>query len=258
MGFSAGGEVAFVSEQQNRSAPVSGAATCDGSSSPEISKPSAGLPVAAPEDGRTPEAARGDSSDMINQQNARPDFQALIYPGRTQRIEPATNSPPVFLVCGYNDRPDISEGLASVYLKFKQLKVPAELHIYAGSGHGFGLRTNDPKPAAKWIERFEEWLCEHSVVPFVVVSNTANKLNGLFRSNALRLGTDEKRILIRRLAGVMSERLSEGDAGDYSRLAWLSLHLKDEDRARFMTEEGLKLDGENEHLKRLADKFSLL
>jgi hypothetical protein len=42
----------------------------------------------------------------------------------------ATNLPPVFLVCGYNDRADISEGLASVYLKFKQLKVPAELHIY--------------------------------------------------------------------------------------------------------------------------------
>ena len=31
----------------------------------------------------------------------------------------------MFLVCGYNDRPDISEGLASVYLKFKQLRVPA-------------------------------------------------------------------------------------------------------------------------------------
>ena len=72
----------------------------------------------------------------------------------------ATNSPPVFLVCGYNDRPDISEGLAGVYLKFKQLKVPAELHIYAGSGHGFGLRANDPKPVAKWIERFEEWLAD--------------------------------------------------------------------------------------------------
>ncbi len=49
-------------------------------------------------------------------------------PLRAQRIEPATNSPPVFLVCGYNDRPDISEGLAGVYLKFKQLKVPAALN----------------------------------------------------------------------------------------------------------------------------------
>ena len=75
-------------------------------------------------------------------------------------------SPPVFLVCGYNDRADISEGLASVYLKFKQLKVPAELHIYAGSGHGFGMRppsTINSQPStgtSKWIERFEEWLAD--------------------------------------------------------------------------------------------------
>lgn len=101
-------------------------------------------------------------------------------------------------------------------------------------------------------------MCEHSVVPFFIVSNTANKLNGLFRSNSLRLDTDEKRILIHRLAAVMSERLSEGDADDYSRLAWLSLHLHDEARARLLTEEGLKIDGENEHLKRLAEKLSLI
>ena len=126
MGFSAGGEVAFLSAQgKSLAGPIADA-----------------------------------GQDPIDRLPALPAFQALIYPGRLQRIEPATNSPPVFLVCGYNDRPDISEGLASVYLKFKQLKVPAELHIYAGSGHGFGLRANEPKPAGKWIERFEEWLAE--------------------------------------------------------------------------------------------------
>ena len=98
---------------------------------------------------------------------------------------------------------------------------------------------------------------EHSVVPFLMVSNTANKLNSLFWSKALRLDTDEKRIPIRRLANVMSERLSEADADDYSRLAWLNLHLHDEQRARYLTEEGLKFDGDNEHLNRLAEKFSL-
>jgi len=34
--------------------------------------------------------------------------------------------------------------------------VPVELHIYAGTGHGFGLRANHNQPAAKWIERFED------------------------------------------------------------------------------------------------------
>jgi acetyl esterase/lipase len=100
------------------------------------------------------------SADAIDRQNARPDFQALIYPGGTKRIEPITNSPPAFLACGNDDRPDISEGLATVYLKFKQVKVPAELHIYAGTGHGFGLRPTNTKASGKWIERFDEWLGE--------------------------------------------------------------------------------------------------
>ena len=123
MGFSAGGEVAFLSAMRFDKTVANAV----------------------------------DSTDNVN---AKPAFQALIYPGNLHRIEPATNSPPVFLVCGYNDRPDSSEGLAGVYLKFKQLKVPAELHIYARTGHGFGLRANDPKPAGKWIERFEEWLAD--------------------------------------------------------------------------------------------------
>jgi len=40
------------------------------------------------------------------------------------------------------------------------MKAFAQLHIYAGSGHGFGLRANDTKPVAKWVERFEEWLAD--------------------------------------------------------------------------------------------------
>ena len=145
MGFSAGGEVAFLSAMRF-------------DTDEPLTRPSATL---SPSDGER-DGARG--------QSARPDFQALIYPGRLQRIEPATNSPPAFLVCGYNDRPDISEGLASVYLKFKQLKVPAELHIYAGSGHGFGFRPqsiiNSPPSTgtSKWLERFEEWLADSKFV----------------------------------------------------------------------------------------------
>jgi acetyl esterase/lipase len=123
MGFSAGGEVTFLSAMRF-------------------------------------ETGSANVTDVLAHQSSRPDFQALIYPGRLPRLEPVTNSPPAFLVGGYNDRPDISEGLATAYLKFKQLKIPAEQHIYSGSGHGFGLRANDTKPVTKWIERFEEWLAD--------------------------------------------------------------------------------------------------
>jgi acetyl esterase/lipase len=99
-----------------------------------------------------------DASDLVDRQGSKPDFQALIYPGTSGIIEPTKESPPVFLACGYKDRKDISEGLASVYLKFKQVRVPAELHIFADAGHGFGLRASNPKPVADWIVRFQEWL----------------------------------------------------------------------------------------------------
>ena len=75
------------------------------------------------------------------------------------------DSPPVFIVCGYKDRPDISQGMAEVYLKFKQVGVPAELHIYAGAGHGFGLRDKNTDAAGKWPARFEEWLGDMGFLP---------------------------------------------------------------------------------------------
>jgi endo-1,4-beta-xylanase len=101
---------------------------------------------------------RPDASDPIERQNCRPNFQALIYPGRSSDIQPTNGFPPVFLVCGYNDRPDIAEGLATVYLNFKKAGVPAELHIYANAGHGFGLRSTNKSAAGQWPDRFHDWL----------------------------------------------------------------------------------------------------
>ncbi len=96
--------------------------------------------------------------DDIDAQSARPDFQALIYPGTSGKFGPVKDAPPVFLACGYNDRQDISEGLAELYLRFKRGKVPAELHIYATAGHGFGHRESNKNAAGTWLDRFEDWL----------------------------------------------------------------------------------------------------
>ena len=98
------------------------------------------------------------ATDAVDRQNSRPAFQALIYPGSSRKIEPTKDSPPAFLACAYNDRPDIAEGLAEVYLRFKRAGVPAELHIYGSGGHGFGVRASNRKPVATWLARFEEWL----------------------------------------------------------------------------------------------------
>lgn len=98
------------------------------------------------------------ASDLVERQSCKPDFQALIYPGRSRDIQPTKDSPPVFLACGYKDRQDIAEGLADVYLRFKKIGVPAELHIYSEAGHGFGVRSNTKGAVGGWLVRFEEWL----------------------------------------------------------------------------------------------------
>ena len=103
---------------------------------------------------------QADATDPIERQPSRPAFQALIYPGRSGDIQPTKDSPPAFLAAAYNDRPDISEGLAEVYLRFKRAGVPAELHIYSTGGHGFGLRPTNKRPVGSWMLRFEEWLAE--------------------------------------------------------------------------------------------------
>lgn len=80
-----------------------------------------------------------DSEDPIDRVNCTSNYQALIYPGRSHRFQPTVNSSPVFIVCGYHDREDIAKGMADLYLQYKALEVPAELHIYANAGHGFGV-----------------------------------------------------------------------------------------------------------------------
>ena len=105
-----------------------------------------------------PGEGKADAVDPIDKLNARPDFQAMIYPGRSQDIIPDKNSPPAFLACSINDRKDISEGLAETYLRFKRAGASAELHIYATGGHGFGLRPSAKGALAGWADRFGEWL----------------------------------------------------------------------------------------------------
>jgi acetyl esterase/lipase len=86
------------------------------------------------------DAGKADAADSVERVSSRPDFQVLIYPGKSHLIQPVAGSPPAFLAAGFDDRPDISTGLAEAYLRFKKAGVQAELHMYANVGHGFGFR----------------------------------------------------------------------------------------------------------------------
>jgi len=105
------------------------------------------------------------SQDVIEQQSCRPDFDALIYPGSSASFTVEPGMPPVFIAAGYSDRPDIAEGMARLYLKYKAARVPAELHLFANAGHGFGYRHDAKLSAAtRWPERFTEWLIDSGLL----------------------------------------------------------------------------------------------
>lgn len=111
------------------------------------------------------DSGRKDATDSIEQQGCRPAFQALIYPGSSGTFNVETGMPPAFIAAGYSDRPDIAEGMATLYLKYKAAKVPAELHLFANAGHGFGYRHHaPPSAAARWPERFTEWLADSGLL----------------------------------------------------------------------------------------------
>lgn len=112
----------------------------------------------------TNDSGKPDSAEKIEQMSSRPDFQALIYPGTSDLFSAEKGMPPLFIACGYGDRPDISEGMASLYLKYKAAGVKAELHIYSNAGHGFGFRPGTTTAAGRWPERFVEWLTDSGLL----------------------------------------------------------------------------------------------
>ncbi len=111
-----------------------------------------------------PGDGKPDAPDAIERQNARPAFQAMIYPGRSGDIQPTKDAPPAFLACSAYDRQDISEGLAEAYLRFKRIGAQAELHIYSTGGHGFGLRPTSKGALAGWPDRFYEFLQSKAIL----------------------------------------------------------------------------------------------
>lgn len=113
------------------------------------------------------DAGNANDQDPIERASSRPDFQGLIYPGTSSLFTVKQGMPPLFIACGYGDRPDIAEGMASLYLKYKQAGVKAELHIYSNAAHGFGFRPGTTTSAGNWPLRFQEWLRDSGFLPAV-------------------------------------------------------------------------------------------
>ena len=99
-------------------------------------------------------------------------------------------------------------------------------------------------------------MCQMPGIPFRTISNAVNRVNALFSEQYFVLDSEEKRIVSRRLAQLMENRITEGDATDCSRLAWLFIRLNDKEKARQIIEVGLSVEPDNIHCKNLVTRIS--
>ncbi len=105
---------------------------------------------------------------LENSPETRPDFVAPIYAylgdmdGLGSKDVPK-NAPPMFLTAATNDQLGLATHSVSLYSKWIAAKKPAELHLYAKGGHGFGMKTQN-LPTDRWIDRFGEWLVVQNLV----------------------------------------------------------------------------------------------
>ncbi len=83
-------------------------------------------------------------------------FVAPIYGGETGGATVPGDAPPLFTVIAQDDRLlfKVVEGL---YADWSNADRPAELHIFARGGHGFGM-VRQNIPVDRWIDLFADWL----------------------------------------------------------------------------------------------------
>jgi acetyl esterase/lipase len=67
------------------------------------------------------------------------------------------DTPPTFLMHANDDTVVPAENSVSYYLALRAAGVPAELHIYARGGHGFGFGSTDAA-LSSWSGRLADWL----------------------------------------------------------------------------------------------------
>ena len=92
------------------------------------------------------------------------DFALLIYPGGLvnkegelkEEIDVSDETPPMFFAHAADDRVTCLSSVA-LFTALKKNNVPAELHIYAAGGHGYGLRPTE-MPVTRWPDRAAAWL----------------------------------------------------------------------------------------------------
>jgi acetyl esterase/lipase len=133
-----------------------------------------------------------DPVDPLENVSPRPDFVVLLYPvismeddvghagARKALLGPTPDkaaiaayspdlqvgrqTPRTLLILADDDTAVVPENSIRYYQALKRAGIPAELHIFARGGHGFGIRKAAGLPVATWPKLTWDWLAAGAIV----------------------------------------------------------------------------------------------
>jgi acetyl esterase/lipase len=99
------------------------------------------------------------ATDPIDRANAKPNFIIQVYPGPSYIPDViSADAPPAFLVAA-NDDVCCSPPLIQLLQRYRDAKVPVEMHLYARGDHAFNMGTNRKlKSINNWPQRLADWM----------------------------------------------------------------------------------------------------
>ena len=114
--------------------------------------------------------------DETDKVSSRPDFAVAVYSGYLKAkdkdelapgLRVPKDTPPVFLAHGGADLISDPEHSVVLYRALKKAGVAAELHVYAGVAHDFGVRRSD-RPCSAWTDACAAWMRHQGVLKPVI------------------------------------------------------------------------------------------
>jgi acetyl esterase/lipase len=104
--------------------------------------------------------------DEADKLSCRPDFSISLYSGYlvgneddilSADMRATRETPPILLLHSTNDNVSKVENSVVLYMALRRAGAPAELHVYADGGHGWGVRDLG-LPCTGWTKQALTWL----------------------------------------------------------------------------------------------------
>lgn len=103
--------------------------------------------------------------DPVDRENAKPNFQLLVYPGPLGIPDAVpSDAPPTFLVAADDDT-CCSASIVRLMYAYRAAHVPVEVHLYAQGNHGFNMGYRSTLHSINgWPQRMADWLEDNKIL----------------------------------------------------------------------------------------------